>query len=175
MLLLRVCFVSCIIFICVTVFECNNQISDRALERLPFRFGPQSGLLNEWMSWWVHLFLCRSFSYFCFICAFVTFHFHHWISKFSIFFSEYTILCDHAIAPYLHFIMSLFGIHAKSNTFFHSVLVSVVCHSGNTSSRRITCVIIFPLWHNVLSISTYMGNSRSTLFDFQVDLLALAI
>lgn len=117
MLLLRVCFVSCIIFICVTVFECNNQISDRALERLPFRFGPQSGLLNEWMSWWVHLFLCRSFFYFCFICAFVTFHFHHWISKFSIFFSEYTILCDHAIAPYLHFIMSLFGIHAKSNTF----------------------------------------------------------
>lgn len=172
MLLLRVCFVSCIIFICVTVFECNNQISDRALERLPFRFGPQSGQLNEWMSWWVHLFLCRSFFYFCFIFV-LSVHLLHFIfiiesansRIYNSLWSRYSTVFTIHHEPLWH--------TREIQHFFLSVLVSVVCHSGNTSSRRITCVIIFPLWHNVLSISTYMGNSRSTLFDFQVDLLAI--
>lgn len=168
MLLLRVCFVSCIIFICVTVFECNNQISDRALERLPFHFGRNQAY---WMSEWAGE--CTFFYVALFFIFVLSVHLLHFIfiiesansRIYNSLWSRYSTVFTLHHEPLWH--------TREIQHFFLSVLVSVVCHSGNTSSRRITCVIIFPLWHNVLSISTYMGNSRSTLFDFQVDLLAI--
>lgn len=79
-------------------------------------------------------YLCAPFFSRLPFCAFVTFHFHHWISKFSIF---KTILCDHASTHCIHFIVSLTWkllhtreIQRSQYICRFSFLICWWCHSG---------------------------------------------
>lgn len=104
-----------------------------------------------------------------FLCAFVTFHFHHWISKFSIL---KTILCDHAstvstssagasLENLVHTREIIRGFSLSLSVCFFSLLLVVPFR--HCFLPPISCVITF-LRLNVLSISTVHEQFEHTIF-----------
>lgn len=152
MLLLRVCFVSCIIFICVTV-QCKRYTRHLNICRSFVRFT---------------LFVCVVFFLSCLFAHLIHFIFIIWISKFSRFLN--TILCDHAIIPLRISILlwasiRIFATLAKSYEIFSLFFFKFICCSGGAIFRHHTSYHISTAFD--FNVQTWpIRLEHKILFDF---------